>query len=327
MAVDATALADSGSEVQAAPSEAAGSLDPTHGEQAEQTTETQEGEAAPPADESGDPDDPTLDPSDSDSEEEVQTKAQKRRARRQARDQERIQEAVNAELAKREVETTQKATADKAAADAKAAEEAFFSEFGSYVGTPDVRSTLDADIATLTTEIANLKPYAEGTDLDVLEQKQTALQEMVGKRSKLNENKATYDKIDAFQFRMAQREWAAGASSLPAEHQQRYLNATNIPDLLKLHEDGIVARERAAHKAVLDATVAEWSGKLAKEETAHAATRTGAPGAGPAPNGSNGMGGSGPLTRDQFLNLPKEQKDRMRRDRPDLVAEIYSRSA
>ena len=73
-------------------------------------------------------------------------------------------------------------------------------------------------------------------------------------------------------------------------------------------EAGIVAREAAKAEARVKAVEAEWSGKLAKEQAAHAATRTGAPAAGPSPNGANGNGTAGVLTLAQYRSLPADQQ-------------------
>jgi hypothetical protein len=66
----------------------------------------------------------------------------------------------------------------------------------------DVRHGADGPTATatLTREIVNLRPYAGDTDLDVLEQKQTALNEKIAQRDTLATNKKLYDDIDKYQL-------------------------------------------------------------------------------------------------------------------------------
>ena len=133
----------------------------------------------------------------------------------------------------------------------------------------------------------------------------------MARRDTLNANLKTYQEIDQFQLENSQDEWAFGAASLPPEYQQRYLNSTTISGLLNTHEAGIVARERATAKVERDKLESEWSDKLEKEVAAHSATRTGAPGAGPAPNGSNGTGGGAgilTLARYNAMSTPERMK-------------------
>lgn len=303
MADEQAVVADSAPAEQAAPltGEAVVSDDVTHGEPTEQTTSTDDAASTAEPDDEDDSEDSS---DEGLTEEEVKTKAERRRERRKAREQERIDRAVEERFAARERERETKAQAEQAEADTKAAADAWRQEFGSYVGTPETRATLDAEIALLTEEVGSLKPYADGTDLNVLEQKQTDLAAKVAERKRLNANFSTYKRLDEFQFRQTQGDYAAAGASLPEEHRATYLQATTVPEALTRLEAGIVAREQTKHKAELARVTTEWEGKLAKEQAAHAATRTGAPGAGPSPNGANGTGSGGAIyTRERLATM------------------------
>ena len=283
MAEEMAVVTDSASVAETAPSEVAvEQTDVTHGDTTEQATPTDE--TAAPAEET-----PTEDDGDEDEEsdehqtEEEKTKAQKRRERRQAKEAERIASAVQAEVERRDREREVKAHQEFAEKQTKEAQAAWLKEFGELVGTPEARAQLDQEIAALTREAAQMRPYADGTDLDVLEQKQAALEEKIAQRDRLNENQKTYDKIDAYQFANTQGAYAALAERIPADHAKLLLQSTDVPTALTRFEAGVVAREAAKHAADKAAAVKTVTADLEKERAAHAATRTGGPGAGPVP--------------------------------------------
>lgn len=285
-------VADSGSDVQAAPSEAVESSDLTHGDTTEQAATPADAAATvdTPDDEA---DDPEIEPSDDDSEEEAKSKAEKRRERRRQNEENRIAKAVQERLDRIESDRAEKSAADKRESDARAAEETFWKRFGDRFGSPEQRTALDAEISALGEEVANMRPYAEGTDLDVLEAKQAAYAEKRAKRIEWDTNWADYQENDRFQTEVAKRQIAEAGVSLPEEFQKKFWNSMSLPEAMSIHEAGVVAREAAKAKAEVARITAEYESKLAAEVAAHAATRNGAPGAGPAPNGANGSGSAG----------------------------------
>ncbi len=325
---DEAVVTDSASVAETAPPEVAvEQTDVTHGDTTEQ---------APPTDDTATAEEtPTEDDGDEDEEsdehqtEEEKTKAQKRRERREKREQERIEKTVSERLEQAERAREVKAHQESAEKQTKEAAEAWHKEFGDLLGTPEIHSQLEQDIAALTRETVAIRPY-ETDDPDaavrLLEEKQKVLHEKIAQRDQLKTNQATYDKIDKYQFQMTQDIYLRRAASLPPEHAKLYLQSGDPDTALTRLEAGIVAREAAKHEAEKAAAVKAITADLEKERAAHAATRTGGPGSGPVP-ATGGIGASGAMTRDQFLALPKDQKDKIRRERPALVAEIYSRSA
>lgn len=305
---DEVAVTDSASVAEAAPSEVAvEQADVTHGDAPEQATPADDTAAAEEV--STDDGDDEDEPSDEHQTEEEKTKAQKRRERRQAKEQERIAAAVQAEVERIQRENEVKATQAEAEAKQRQADEAWQKRFGELVGTPEVHQSLEQEIATLTREIVSLRPYAGDTDLDVLEQKQAALDAKIAQRDTLATNKKLYDDIDKYQFEMTKNEFLVAANGLPADHAREYLKAQTVPEALRRLEVGIVAREAAKHAADKAAAVKAVTTELEKERAAHAATRTGGPGAGPVPaTGGSGGSGSGVLTYERYMAMTTEQR-------------------
>lgn len=265
--------------------------DATHGGETTEANPPTDDATAAPTDDAEEGDDPETRPSDDDSEEVAQTKAQKRRERQKAREEKRVADAVAAEITRREAERAEADRVAAAEAKAKADAEAYQKRFGELVGTPERRAALDAEIEALTEEVGKLKPYADGTDLDALEAKQTALSEKVAERKRLNEGKRLYDEIDQFQFEQTQQQFLAAGTDLPASHQQQLAASTTVPQALKAIRDGGIALGEARASVVKDKEIADWKGKYEKAEAALTAMRTGGAGDGPAPNGTNGSGG------------------------------------
>ena len=300
------ALADSAPEAPAAPVDgsAAAPTEATHGESTDaDTTPTDAAEAEPSP--SPDDDDEAADASDQpdelDSPEEAKSKAERRRERRRAREQERIDRAVEERLAARERERAD-AEAQKAASEAQErAAQAYQSRFGSLVGTPETLAQLDREIDGLVTEVGALKPYAEGTDLDVLDQKQTALAAKVAERDQYRRNQQTLRELDEVAIELERGHFLAAGRGLPQEYRQRFATARTIPQALEILEAGVRADEQAKAQAQRTALENEWRGRYEKEVAAHAATRTGAPGAGPSPNGANGTGSRGGSLIDRLI--------------------------
>ena len=261
MVVDPTVVADSARVAVTAPSVSFETTDATHGEQTDATPESAE---AQQTDEHDDDDAEGDDSSEDLSEEETKTRAEKRRERRRAREEERIARAVQERMDQAVQTRVAKATADKAEADTRAAAENFYKEFGSFVGTPETRTALDQEISALTAEVTQLRPYAEGTDLDALEQKQTALAEKVAERNRLNANQSTYDKLDAFQFRLTQNQYVQAGSDLPKEFQTQLLGARDVPSALKAIKEGYMALGKSQEAAAKDKQIAEWQGRYEK---------------------------------------------------------------
>lgn len=287
--------------------QAATPADVTHGAETSETpapTDTSEAESA---DETELDDDEDASPEGQTEEE--KTKAQKRRERREKREQERIDKAVTDRLAAAETERQTKAATEAAERQAQQAEKAWADQFGALVGTPDQHKSLNSEISTLVDEIAKMPPYDQETDADLLEQKRLALNEKIAERNRLQHNTEIYDQLDKFQFENTKGFFAAKVAALPESHRASYAASNTIPVALDRLEAGITAREQAKADARVAAVEAEWKGKLAKEEAAHAATRTGAPGAGPSPNGANGTGrGGGALTPTSYAAMSYEER-------------------
>ena len=253
-----------------------------------------------------------------------------RSERRRAREAERIARAVEAEISRRESERQAREQAEAAAAKAREAAEAWQREFGQIVGAPEVRKALTDEIETLIQTTISVDP--ETADYAELQRLTEAQKALAAKRQQLAEydrNLQTYQKLDEFHFRNTQHEFAARGASLPEAYRQKYLQARTVPEALAILEDGLVAREAAKAKAEVERVTAEWRSRYEKEVAAHAATRTGAPGAGPAPEAggrSGGVSGGLPQTLDQFRDLPSEQRQKLRRTHSDYVNELYRRA-
>lgn len=269
------------------------------------TADATTAEASDTSDDDGDEDESTEGQDESQTEEERRLS---RSERRKLREQTRLEAERQAAVEAYKRQESERAEAAAREAKARADEEAFYREFGELVGTPETRQTLQADIDRLTGEVARLKAFGADTDLEVLEQHQTALGEKILRRAELDQNAGIFQKLEAAHIRDAQNGYAARAARLPEEHRAAYLSSVTIPQALDRFEAGIVAREAAKAKAEVDRVTAEWSGKLAKEEAAHARTRTGAPGNGPAPNGANGTGSGGALTLARYNAMSFEER-------------------
>jgi hypothetical protein len=292
-------VTDSAPVAEAALSEAVEQTDATHGDTSEQAapTDGDESVAADSDSDSGDEDDE----SDEHLNEEEKTRAQKRRERRQQREQERIAQAVQDTLAQERKAAADKAAADKATADAKAAADAWQKRFGEVVGTPEIRAGIQAEINDLISQVVGIKPEEATTTeayneaIERLNAAQTTLAEKQGKLRSLADGQKLFDEINAHTWELEKGGWLTVANSLPTDWQDKFHAATSTPQALSILEQGIVAREAvkaAADKAAaVEATRKEWQGKYEREAADHAATRTGAPGAGPTPGG-NGMSSS-----------------------------------
>lgn len=323
---DETVVADSAPVAEAAPAtggEAATQPDATHGDGTEQATGTdpEVGSADPDGDDEGEalPETAT---------EEEKSRSQQRAERRRANRQRDIDEAVRA--AREQERSDLAAKASKDAVERAAAEQAkaWEAEFGSLVGTPESRRSLDDEIAALTRETIKIRPFeADDPDAAVtqLAEKQKALDAKIAERDRLNNNSEIYTKLERHQFAAVQVDAARFAESLPSEHRAAYLAARDMGTLLGHFEAGVVAREAAKHGTDKAAAVKAVTDLLEKERVAHAATRTGAAGDGPS-LATGGTFGAGAMTRAQFLALPADQKDQIRRN-PALLEEIYARSA
>lgn len=313
MADEIVVGADSASGADAAtgdPGQAATPDDVTHGAETSEatTTDTSEAESTDTVelddDEDASPEGQT---------EEEKSKAQKRRERREKREQERIDQAVTARLAAAETERATKANEEAAVARQQQAEKVWTDKFASYLGTPEQQKSLDSEITALTSEVARMRPYEDGTDLEVLDKKQAALNEKIAERDRYYQNNATFREIDQLQFENTKAVFITKAAGLPESHRASYAASTTVPQALDRLEAGLVAREQAKADARVAAVEAEWKGKLTREEAAHAATRTGAPGAGQHPNGSNGTArGNGALTPSSYAAMSYEERLELR---------------
>jgi hypothetical protein len=293
-------VTDSAPVAEAAPSEVAVEhTDATHGDTSEQAAPT-DGDESVAADSESDSSDEDEE-SDEHLNEEEKTRAQKRRERRQQREQERIAQAVQDTLAQERKAAADKAAADKATADAKAAQESWQKAFEQDLGSPKERADIQSEINALISQVVGIKPEEASTTEDynaAIERLNAAQATLAKKQDRLREidtNQTTFDKINAHTWELEKGGWLTVANSLPSDWQTKFDAATSIPQALSILEQGIVAREAvkaAADKAAaVEATRKEWQGKYEREAADHAATRTGAPGAGPTPGG-NGMSSS-----------------------------------
>lgn len=155
-----TAVADSAPVAEAAPtesSEAATPADVTHGDTAEQTTDTEPAADTPEPD---DGDDAETEPSEGDSPEEAKSKAQKRRERQRQREQERIDRAVAEAVAQRERERETAEQQRQQTEQAAKAREEREKALAQYKGEPGEVERLQGEVTALhkrtLTEIATL---------------------------------------------------------------------------------------------------------------------------------------------------------------------------
>jgi hypothetical protein len=330
MAVDASVMAPAATDT-AAPPEAAPDTGPTpSGDAVERPSDGDAISAPPPpgdqpAEDTGEgTDDDTSDDDAPRSEEEQKLS---RSERRRLREQERIDKAIEERWAERErVREAERATAE-AEAKAREAQQAYHKRFGDLVGTPEKRAELQAEIHALVSETTSINPEeADWEALQKLNKARLSLAEKQADMRRLEQNERTFNDLREFEFEVTKADYLRLAESLPPEHQKAYLSSQTIPEALQRLEAGLVAREAAKAKAEVAKVEAEWRSRYEKEVAAHAETRTGVPGAGPSTAGG-GLSTGGISSREQFLSLPKEQKDKIRREQPDLVAAIYSRSA
>ncbi len=284
---ETTTVADSAPVADAAPSEAVEATGATAGDLSEAPTTTDANAPTDPDDdEAEEPDSPDL------TAEEKQTKAQERRERRKANAEKRVADAVEARLTQERAAVKARADADAAEATARAAREAYVQRFGEYVGTPERRTALQQEINDLieqTTGGGNLYE-ADAETVDKINAAREALVAKRGEVAKLDAQKRVFDDLDEFQVQLTIRTCEAQAARLPSEHQRAYLESTDMQTAFDRYDAGVVAREGAKHQAEMAAVKKQYEADLAKERTAHAATRTGIAGDGPAPNGTNGSG-------------------------------------
>lgn len=313
MADTEAVVADSAPVAETAPSEAVEQADATHGDQTEQATTPSDTDTQP-----GDSTPDDLDDGDEESTEnqtdEEKSRSQQRRERRQAREADRIAKAVEAEISRRESERQTQAQQAKAEAEARAAAEAWQQEFGQIVGTPDARKALSDEIERLIQTTISVDPeMADYAELQRLTEAQKALAAKRQQLQTLDANLKTYQKLDEFQFRQTQHEFAGAGSDLPDTYRQRYLQARTVPEALAILRDGLVAREAAKAKAEVERVTAEWRSRYEKEVAAHAATRTGAAGAGPSPEAGGRSHGNGPdLTPERYASMDSTERAKLR---------------
>ena len=234
------------------------------------------------------------------------------------------------------IETERQATEAKAKADADVAKvaQARTEKLQSWLGVPDAPdkpgtlTTLTREIDDLNRQIRSELTDPKGADLDALA---VAVAEREGAKSRLIDNNGmagtieemVWDTFSAEFQSLAMRPEIAGD---PAK-QQRYLNA---PGGVKGAVNTLCDMVAASVEARKDAEIAEIRTKAAQELKAMTADRDihrFNAGAGPAPETVGAATASGALTRQQFMALPQEQKDKIRREQPQVLADIYSRSA
>lgn len=252
-----------------------------------------------------------------------------RRERQRLREQERIEREVAERLAAKEREATEAAEREKREAEARKAREQAAREFAEYIGEPDEDARLRDEIADLNRQIRSEVANPNGADLDALE----------AKVSKAEARLAEITRARGFQDKIAANLWNGIEAHVMSPLQwpefsdpatkQRYLGAEGgiagalgvLKDVLRTAWQAEVDAERAETKKQHDSEVATL-----REELRGWRVRAGAEEVPDTTSGGPAVS-SGAMTRTEFMRLPKEQKDRMRREQPAVVAAIYERSA
>lgn len=258
-----------------------------------------------------------------------------RKERQRLREEERIAAAVQAEVAKRESERAQAEEARRQQEQSQEAARKRNAELAEFVGEPDTAERpgtirrLDAEIADLNAKIRAELTNPQGLDLDG----------MVAEVAKKEADKAAFVKANQMAGRIEEHVWStfgadfAAAANFPEfgddpAKKARYLNA----------QGGVAGALRALVDVANEAKDAHYTAEIAKINEKNAAQLKAAQadrdawrvraGGGEAVVEQDGTPISiGAMTREQFLALPREQKERMRRDQPAAVAAIYQRSA
>ena len=70
------------------------------------------------------------------------------------------------------------------------------------------RTSLEQEIGSLTDEVARMRPYEDGTDLDTLQAKQAELQTKRGELVELRRRQELYTELDQYQFQQTQSAFA-----------------------------------------------------------------------------------------------------------------------
>lgn len=330
----AAPVTDSTASVEAATAEGGQAAEQdavTHGDGTEQAAESTSSESSA----SDDDDDAETEPSETDTPEEAKSKAEKRRERRRAREQERIDKAVEERLA--EAEAKRKADQEEADRQSKteAAVKARQEKFSKFLGTPESNRALQDEIASLSNDLTALTADPEyDTDQGKIDRAKEIAASLQAKRSdlaRLAENNEMSDLIWSDIWDTVGGDFASAAAfpelAKDAKLQARYLKAEGgvrgalsvLRDILqadwKAQSDAEMAEVKKAHKVELDAMTQQartWMQRAGGSELDGVGAGAPAPGA---------------MTRAQFMSLPREQKERMRREQPALVADIYARSA
>lgn len=311
-------VADSGSEIQAAPSEAAGPTDPTHGEPTEHVADTPpeaDAEGTTP-DESGDESDAEFEEKIKDlPEEEQKTRSERRRENRIKREQERIEQAVADRLAAIERERTEAAEATKRKEAAKKAREAAAKEFAVYVGEDGEADRLNAEIADFTRKIRAEVADPQGVDTDELE---AEIARREGRLSEIQKGQKHHDAV-------AQNIWNGIEAHIYSPlswpeladqaTKQRYLQAPGgIAGALSTLKEIVVASVEARKDAEIAEITKAHAAKVATLEDAVREWRVRAGGAEvvDTTSGGSAVAISGVLTPERYAGMTTEERQKLR---------------
>lgn len=293
----------------------------------EQPSETPTPESEDPAEDDGDTEGD--DPAQTDEERKLS-----RRERQRIREQERIDKAVEERIAAREREREQAEAEKTRQAQTQEARAAAAKEFAAYIGEDGETDRLTNEIAELNRQIRSEVADPQGVDLDHPET--GLLAEVAKKEARLAEIK----RAQGFQEKIANNLWNGIEAHVMSPLQfPEFANDPAAQARFVGAEGGIAGALKVAREVIRAAVVAEKDAEiegLRKTHTSEKAAleadrnswRVRAGGSEVADTSAGGAAAlSGAMSRAEFMALPKERKDQIRRDQPALVAEIYSRSA
>lgn len=353
MAVDAQAFSESASGTSAAdPTPALPSTEPTgEGAVVESPLASEESQGEPtPEDvssaEAGPPeDDDEPKPDETSEESKSRTERQfERRLKALLADPEKAKGVLSPILdpllqAARDKDAAERKAASESAEASRAAQQAELArvkELQEFIGVPDAPdkpgtiSTLQAEYETLNQQIRQelLTPTGQ-VDIDALSKQADEKQFEIKQYSKSLKMAGV---IEGLVWQRLGPDFASAATfpELAADPQKQaaYLNAQGgVRGALHVLADTIRAAKDAEKAAELKAQADKHAVELKALQTDLAGWRVRAGGAEGQSVGTGRPGFSGAMTRQQFMALPKDQKDQMRREQPLAVAEIYSRSA
>lgn len=289
----------------------------------------------PESDDSAEDDGDDTEDADTTSEQTEEQKKLSRKERQRQREQERINTAVADAIAakEREAQTAEQARVqqEESAKAAKARQD----KLEAFLGKPDAPeapgtlNTLRREIDDLNRAIRSELVEPKGADLDDMA---AQVAERESRVTRLTENSAMAGEIEDLVWSSFGNDFASAAEFpefADRAAKAKYLNAPNgVKGALAVFRETIRAAVEGEKAAEVSALTAKHDAELKAAQADRDSWRIRASGGEYTPEQA-GLPhlASGQLTRAQFMSLPREQKEKMRRDQPGAVAEIYSRSA